>query len=147
MQYDICVLCRNKLDKVCLVCQNNNINTCQTITGRCGHIYHNCCIDLWLTNRIVCPLDNRIWKTKRKEIKTLSQMCQKKIATNINLTLEAIQYGTSIVTEHDWQHILKYANNPNRMYCFKRPEDIPLDAFKVLQIQFKTPTINTNKKN
>lgn len=140
--YNTCAICREELKNVCVVCNVDNKKECQTVMGRCGHVYHEHCIDKWLKNRIVCPLDNRKWRTGTPELKSLRHLCCKKIALDINLTLQATVLGETVVTSSDWEEILKYAEKPSRLYTFPKPECVPKAAIKVLEIQFKTPNRN-----
>ena len=55
---DTCAMCRNKLDETCSRCQINRItdpNQCRIIEGRCGHKFHQHCIDDWLRRSPYCP--------------------------------------------------------------------------------------------
>ena len=138
---DKCVICREELKNVCITCEANGKKDCGNAMGRCGHSYHQHCIEYWLKNRIVCPLDNKKWRffSQNSELKSLRQLCLKKIAMDINLTLKAIVYGETVVTNSDWELIQKYVEKPSRLYTFKKPENISKSAIKVLEIQFKTP--------
>ena len=135
-----CAICTEELKSVCIVCLQNKTADCPTISGRCGHVYHKCCIDRFNKNRIVCPLDNKPWKVaSTRSPKSLIQQCHKRIGLSIELTLEGIFAGPSVVTNHDWSQIHKKINKPKYWYTLKRPENMSLEALRVLQVQFKTP--------
>ena len=34
--------------------------------GACGHVFHTCCLQMWLERRAVCPLCNAPWVTARE---------------------------------------------------------------------------------
>ena len=34
--------------------------------GACGHVFHTCCLQMWLERRAVCPLCNAAWVTARE---------------------------------------------------------------------------------
>ena len=139
---DICVICRNDLVKPCIMCEVKDVDKksdpiiCPVIRGRCGHQYHTSCIDKWLINRIVCPLDNKVWRDR--SISKLSTLCHNIIAINIELTLEVIVNCEFGLTTHDWEEIRKISESPENMYSFKKPKHICKDAIKVLEAQFKT---------
>ncbi len=160
----VCIKCRANYQKECQSIMDQcgdayyercnelwltNQKECRSVMGQCGHAYHQHCIELWLTNRIVCPLDNRIvcpldnrkWRLHNENTgpKSLKQLCYKKIAMDINLTLQGIIEGETVVTAVDWEEIRKYAEKPSRLYTFKKPENIPKAELRVLEIQFKTP--------
>ena len=55
---DTCAMCRNKLDETCTTCQVNRItdpNQCRIIEGRCGHRFHQHCLDGWIRRSPYCP--------------------------------------------------------------------------------------------
>lgn len=139
---DLCAICKEKLEAVCIKCNVNNCKECESVMGRCGHAYHEHCIEYWLKNRIVCPLDNKKWHVFSENYgpKSLRHLCYKKIGMDINLTLQAIIAGETVVTDSDWDEIQKYVEKPSRLYTFKKPESISKAAIRVLEIQFKTPS-------
>lgn len=66
----------NKPNKICLVSEMENfkdkldgnsfhilINS-PLVKGKCGHTYHNGCIDYWRKKKDVCPLDDQFWEPK-----------------------------------------------------------------------------------
>ena len=50
-------VCQTKLfDYECIICLNE-VEKGQTLTLlRCGHIYHEPCLDAWFNKRRVCPM-------------------------------------------------------------------------------------------
>lgn len=137
-----CAMCKEELKLVCLVCKTNNVPNCPTIQGRCGHVYHKCCIDHFTKHRYVCPLDNREWKVGRQRSpKTLIQICHRNIGFSILLTLEAIMAGPTVITDADWTGIHGIINKQKHLYSFGRPENMSIEALRVFQIQFKTPSV------
>ena len=62
---DSCPICRNQLIDKCSECANDEtkINTeCKSAVGVCNHGYHLHCINTWLKNKKICPLDNQRWE-------------------------------------------------------------------------------------
>jgi hypothetical protein len=55
---DICAICQENIIMRCGKCQNTS-NTCNTIIGKCKHIFHNDCLKEWLQKNNKCPIDNK----------------------------------------------------------------------------------------
>lgn len=69
---DNCPICRNQLTEPCLDCNSNGVednhdSICKSVLGICNHGYHLHCIQTWLKNKIVCPLDNQKWCYQKHE--------------------------------------------------------------------------------
>jgi RING-box protein 1 len=68
---DSCAICRNNIMNPCIECQadyNSPVAAeCTAAWGVCNHAFHFHCISRWLTNRSVCPLDNKEWEFQRME--------------------------------------------------------------------------------
>jgi E3 ubiquitin-protein ligase RBX1 len=66
---DNCAICRNHIMDCCIECQareaDTNSEECTVAWGVCNHAFHFHCISRWLTNRQVCPLDNKRWEFNR----------------------------------------------------------------------------------
>lgn len=93
----ICVICRVKLSHICVGCELSrdpptpNIvphtkGECNTLAGRCGHVYHRHCIKRWLKYRTVCPIDNREWRST--EIESLQTLCVREIVSDQQLIID-----------------------------------------------------------
>ncbi|KAJ5073404.1 ring-box protein 1a-related [Anaeramoeba ignava] len=62
-QYESCPICRNLLEDVCLECtENNKTENCRVVIGKCGHPFHEHCMNQWLVSRSFCPLCNENWE-------------------------------------------------------------------------------------
>lgn len=86
-----CPICRNKLSTSCVECATKR-DPPPCPTKRCywstHHVYHTHCIDGWLKERNVCPLDNYEWKESPPDILTLKELCIREISCNIPLVFE-----------------------------------------------------------
>lgn len=114
-QVDECCICRFKLVQKCLTCyadENIKKEDCGIAIGKCKHVYHLHCIERWLKQRIVCPLDNRKWvyegETKKKvDIKrSLQELCCKEIAKNSQIVLQAVM-SLDLKLTKNWEWINK----------------------------------------
>ena len=148
MPYKInqCAICQNKLVEACIACLAVDIKVCIAVEGKCGHPYHLHCIERWLKQRKVCPLDNRVWHFE-KDIyspKSLREQCYKLIAKDKMLTVGAIIAGPLVVTDFDWKGIYKYSGKYSE-YVLRKPDGWPDEIVKVLENQYK-PNSKTSKK-
>ena len=53
-----CCICRCELDEICNKCRENKVidkKECPTVTGKCGHTFHQHCISEWLKHQRICP--------------------------------------------------------------------------------------------
>ena len=50
----------------CPICLEN-METTENMTTQCGHTFHLCCIDGWLTTNITCPLCRDVLSTQRRQ--------------------------------------------------------------------------------
>jgi hypothetical protein len=59
-----CVICKKSLFEPSyeMVSDNANIlNDNEIVIGKCGHIFHQDCLNKWLGNNDTCPIDNVKW--------------------------------------------------------------------------------------
>lgn len=69
-----CPICQTELSNKCIECQIEEGKKCGLSYGRCGHIYHVCCIAGWTqraagsTNKVTCPYCFEEWHLVREEI-------------------------------------------------------------------------------
>ena len=60
-----CSICHNLLTEKCATCLENSANiintTCKVSMGQCGHAFHGHCIETWIKNVTVCPIDQAPW--------------------------------------------------------------------------------------
>lgn len=61
LKFDTCAICRISLQSI-----NDKDN--HICIGNCNHVYHQECINKWLSKRNVCPLCNQDWNTKNINI-------------------------------------------------------------------------------
>ena len=54
-----CKLCKNNLIKKCIDCEN--IKDCKVSKGMCDCLYHNHCIQKWITINKHCPNCENEW--------------------------------------------------------------------------------------
>jgi RING-box protein 1 len=64
---EACGICKEGNNNYCLDCSSSGNTHCPVHIGECGHAYHAHCLDPWLKNRRVCPLDNKVWTLKIKQ--------------------------------------------------------------------------------
>lgn len=65
MKVETCAICRNHIMDCCIECQNDRYfetTDCLVSWGECNHAFHSHCIDRWLKNKNICPLDTKEWK-------------------------------------------------------------------------------------
>jgi hypothetical protein len=55
---DICPICQENILLRCGECQKTT-NQCNTIIGKCKHIFHKDCLYKWLSTNPKCPIDNQ----------------------------------------------------------------------------------------
>lgn len=71
---EFCAICRKHLTETCIECDAHLIDTqlvslsCPLTVGTCNHVFHYHCMNRWLANREVCPLDNKNWDNDAKII-------------------------------------------------------------------------------
>lgn len=60
-----CSICHNLLTEKCAPCLENSTNiidtTCKVSMGQCGHAFHSHCIEKWIKDVKVCPIDQSPW--------------------------------------------------------------------------------------
>lgn len=67
-----CSICQTPLTMKCIECSVDSSKRCGLSHGRCGHIFHVCCIDPW-TNREQnlqtpkCPYCFKDWELDKQE--------------------------------------------------------------------------------
>ena len=64
-----CIICKKSLNETSDELLNNNkniLNNDDILIGKCGHIYHENCINKWLEHNSTCPIDNIKWHLDRK---------------------------------------------------------------------------------
>lgn len=67
-QTETCAICRNSISDICVQCQKNDKALdyeCKIAWGECSHAFHEHCINKWLKNRPLCPLDAKPWVYKK----------------------------------------------------------------------------------
>jgi len=58
-KHEDCPICKLKLVELCSNCickANIDIKCCDVTKGKCGHCFHNHCIDIWLLKSKICPI-------------------------------------------------------------------------------------------
>ncbi|KAI6232655.1 RING-box protein 2 [Aphelenchoides fujianensis] len=66
VECDTCAICRIHLMDTCLRCQSDAQNSeCATVWGECNHVFHNCCMSLWVKQNARCPLCQMDWVVQR----------------------------------------------------------------------------------
>ncbi|KAK8805339.1 hypothetical protein WA158_001996 [Blastocystis sp. Blastoise] len=73
-ELDTCAICRSKLMGQCLECQSkpagtyeNDGDECKIVWGKCGHGFHQHCINRWLKVHQNCPIDMTTWEQAAQE--------------------------------------------------------------------------------
>ena len=60
----------NTYNEECSICRNHIINIDETnngiVVGKCGHAFHETCINSWIKEKKVCPLCNKKWEYRKK---------------------------------------------------------------------------------
>ena len=60
-----CSICFNILTEKCAPCLETSTNIidviCKVSMGQCGHAYHSHCIDKWIKDVKICPIDQSPW--------------------------------------------------------------------------------------
>jgi RING-box protein 1 len=67
---DSCSICKNPLNVACINCQSNQEDDeeekkCQKVMGKCNHLYHIHCIDMWIKKQNTCPLCYTEWEATK----------------------------------------------------------------------------------
>lgn len=66
VECDTCAICRVHVMDACLRCQNDSrAEDCVVVWGDCNHVFHNCCMSLWVKQNNRCPLCQQEWSVKR----------------------------------------------------------------------------------
>lgn len=66
-----CPICQCDLTTRCIECQADHDKRCGLSYGRCGHIYHVCCISGWISganSNKACPYCYTEWHLVREEL-------------------------------------------------------------------------------
>ena len=59
-----CVICKSSLFEPSheVISSNSNLKSeCNISIGKCGHIFHEDCLNKWLKKNNTCPIDGAIW--------------------------------------------------------------------------------------
>ena len=68
-----CPICQQDLTQRCLECQVDDTKQCGLSSGRCGHMFHICCISGWATRenngtgKAKCPYCFNDWELYKEE--------------------------------------------------------------------------------
>ncbi|KAK3877742.1 hypothetical protein Pcinc_017574 [Petrolisthes cinctipes] len=67
---DDCPICKVSLVNRCLGCQGNAVSECVVVWGECNHVFHNCCISVWVakTSKSSCPVCQQSWSILRTAV-------------------------------------------------------------------------------
>lgn len=57
-----CDICHGHFKLPCEKCPDKK--NCHEVYGKCGHAYHNHCIETWIKKKCICPFDNKYWQLK-----------------------------------------------------------------------------------
>ena len=60
-----CSICKNSIFEPHISSSDSNNKLSAPVMGTCNHTFHFYCINLWISNRNVCPLCNKTWKFKK----------------------------------------------------------------------------------
>lgn len=55
-----CTICRNNLNMQSIYNQDKGIDSTAQ-KGKCGHSFHNECINKWVVRNRICPICSEVW--------------------------------------------------------------------------------------
>lgn len=69
---DTCPICQMPLTQKCITCQVEEGRSCGLIYGKCGHVFHTCCIEGWVKKnesqpQVMCPYCFTPWQSTKQE--------------------------------------------------------------------------------
>ena len=93
----------NKLEGICTICRSE-YNTFDEITElSCGHKFHKSCLDIWLSNKITCPVCRYSIRDSNKEL--LKIMFALNVYNSIFFGMVPILYSNRLEEDDDRRNL------------------------------------------